>query len=98
MSELVFLLSADIDIQDAYEFHEAYQEGRGTLFLRHLDAAFGQLRNFPESGPIVHGNYRRLLVLGYPYGIFYVVEPRGVVISAVMDNRQDPDRIVRRLR
>lgn len=97
MSELVFLLSADIDIQRAHDFYEDCQEGRGAVFMRHLDAAFGQLRVFSESGPIVHQNYRRLLVPGYPYGIFYTVEPRGVIISGVMDNRQDPEAIVRRL-
>lgn len=65
--------------------------------MRHLDAAFGQLRRFPESGPVVRRNYRRLLVPGYPYGIFYTIEPRGVVVSGVMDNRQRPEAIIRRL-
>ena len=49
MSELVFLLSADVDIQTAYEFYEACQSGRGAVFMRHLDAAFARLRDFPES-------------------------------------------------
>ncbi len=40
MSEIVFLLSAEIDIQKAYDHYENYQEGRGAVFLRHLDAAF----------------------------------------------------------
>jgi hypothetical protein len=30
MNEIVFLLSADIDIQSAYERYENYQEGRGA--------------------------------------------------------------------
>ena len=97
MSELVFLLSADIDIQRAHDFYEDCQEGRGAVFMRYLDAAFGQLRAFPESGPIVYRNYRRLLVPGFPYGIFYSIESRGVIISGVLDNRQDPEAIIRRL-
>ena len=51
MSELVFLFSADADIQTAYEFYEAYQEGRGEVFMRHLDVALGRLRTFPEIAP-----------------------------------------------
>ena len=97
MSELVFLLSADRDIQSAYEYYEDCQEGRGALFLRHLDAAFEQLRLFSESGPVVHGSYRRLLVPRFPYGIFYTLETRGVIVSGVMDNRQNPEAIFRRL-
>lgn len=44
MSELVFLFSADADIQTAFEFCEACQAGRGEVFMRYLDAAFGRLR------------------------------------------------------
>ncbi len=97
MSELVFLLSADLDIQRAYDFYEQWQEGRGAIFLRHLDASFGQLRSFPESGPIVDRSYRRLLVPGFPYGTFYSIEPRGIIVSGVMDIRQDPEVIRRQL-
>ena len=98
MSELVFLLSADIDIQKAYGFYEEYQEGRGTVFMRQLDVAFRQLRRFPESGPRVHRDHRRLLVPRFPYGIFYTIEERGVIISGVMHTHRDPGAIIRRLR
>lgn len=69
MSELVFLLSADVDIQNAYEFYEAYQVGRGEVFIRHLDLAFGRIRTFPQIASVFHKNYRRLLVPGFPCGI-----------------------------
>ncbi len=95
MSELVFLLSADLDIQRAYDSYEQWQEERGAIFMRHLDAAFGPPRNFPESGPIILRNYRRLLVPGFPFGIFYSIEPRGIIVSGVMDIRQDPEAIRR---
>ena len=98
MSELVFLFSANADIQTAYEFYEAYQAGRGEVFMRHLDVAFGRLRTFPEIAPVFHEACRRLLVHGFPYGIFYTIEGRRIIISGVMDLRQDPGIIHRRLR
>ena len=98
MSEIVFLFSADADIQTAYEFYEAYQAGRGEVFMRHLDVAFGRLRTFPEIAPVFHETCRRLLVPGFPYGIFYTIEGRRIIISGVMDLRQDPGIIHRRLR
>ncbi len=97
MSELVFLFSADADIQGAYEFCEAVQAGRGEVFMRHLDVAFGQLRTFPEMAPVFHESYRRLLVPGFPYGIFYSLEGSRIIVSGVMDLRQDPEAIRRRL-
>ncbi len=98
MNELVLLFSADADIQAAYEFYEAFQAGRGAVFMRHLDAAFGQLRAFPESAPVFHQSHRRLLMHGFPYGIFYTLEGRRIVVSGVTDLRQDPEVIRRRLR
>ena len=98
MSELIFLLSAEVDIQTAYEFYEAIQTGRGEVFMRHLDVAFGQLRSFPEIAPMFHESYRRLLIHGFPFGIFYTIEGRRVIISGVMDLRQVPEAIRRRLR
>ena len=98
MSELVFLFSADADIQTAYEFYEAYQEGRGEVFMRHLDAALERLHIFPEIAPPIHEGHRRLLVHGFPYGVFYTLEGRRIIIAGVIDLRQDPEVIRRRLR
>lgn len=97
MAELVFLLSADIDIQKAYEFYENYQTGRGIVFMQHLDAAFSHLRQFPEIGRVFHGNYRRLLIRRFPYGIFYTIEGVRIIVAWIMDLRQDPETIIRRL-
>ena len=97
MSEIVFLLSADIDIQKAYEHYEDCQHGRGAVFMRHLDATFTHLRTFPELAPIFHRSYRRLLVPRFPYGIFYTVESGLIIITAVTYLRQDPKAILRRL-
>ncbi len=72
------------------------KEGYGDLFIRHLDAAFTHLRAFPESAPLFHGSYRRLLVPRFPYGIFYTIESR-IIVAAVMYLRQDPERIIGRL-
>lgn len=93
----MLLLSADLDIQRAYDFYADFPKGRGSLFMRHLDMAFGQLRTFPESGPVVHRHYRRLLVPGYPCGIFYTIEPRGIIVLGTLDIRQDPGSITRGL-
>lgn len=43
------------------------------------------------------GPFRKLLVSGYPYGVFYALRPSRVVIVAVLDLRQDPGAIDKRL-
>jgi hypothetical protein len=42
-------------------------------------------------------NRRRFLVPNFPFGIFYSVEGHRILISAVLDLRQDPERIRERL-
>lgn len=98
MKELIFLLSADIDIQQAYGRYEDVQEGRGDCFLAELDGCFGLLKNNPKLGRRFDGPFRRLLLRDFPFGIFYEEETARIVVLGVMDLRQDPAHIQRRLR
>jgi hypothetical protein len=66
--------------------------------MRHLDVVFTRIRQFPLSAPAFHERYRRTLVPGFPYGIFYSVEGRRIIVAGVMDLRQNPETIRRRLR
>jgi toxin ParE1/3/4 len=97
VNELVLLYSADSDIQAGYEDCERHQEGRGELFLRHLDLVLTRLRKFPLSAPPFHERYRRALVPGFPYGVFYAMEGGRIIVAGVMDLRQNPGAIRRRL-
>ena len=65
--------------------------------MRQLDVALGYVRNFPEIAPYFLGFYRRYLIAGFPYGIFYTLEGNRVIITAVMDLRQSPEMIRKRL-
>ena len=53
MTELILLVQADQDIQTAFNRYEEFQEGRGEVFMRHLDAAFSLLRQHPEIAAVV---------------------------------------------
>jgi hypothetical protein len=68
MIELILLLQADLDIQAAFGRYEDYQQGRGELFMRQLDAALGLLRQHPEIAPVYARPYRRMLYGNSPMG------------------------------
>ena len=97
MTDLILLLQADHDIQTAFNRYEEFQAGRGEVFMRHLDAALTLLRQHPEIAPAYGGQYRRMLIRDFPYGIFYEVQPQRIVVGAIMDLRQDPEAIRRKL-
>lgn len=43
------------------------------------------------------GRFRRLLVRGFSCGLFYTVTGDRIFVTAVLDLRQDPERIRERL-
>jgi plasmid stabilization system protein ParE len=97
MTDLILLLQADHDIQSAFNRYEEFQAGRGEMFIRHLDAALTLVRQHPELAPVYGGRYRRMLIRNFPFGIFYEVMPKRNVVGAILDLRQDPETIRRKL-
>src|ERR1700726_2965930 len=90
---IVLLLSAERDLQVAYNWVEEHRRGREQFFLQDVDLRLEHLKKFPLIGRLYRGRYRRLLIPRYPFGIFYVVESNRIVIHAVLDLRQDPKKI-----
>ena len=65
--------------------------------MRQLEAVLTLLRQHPELAPVYAGPYRRMLIRDFPYGVFYQAQPTRVVVAAIMDLRQDPQSIRRKL-
>ncbi len=97
MMDLILLLSADLDIQAAFNRYENYQPGRGEVFLGKLNDAFGVLKRHPQMGSPYAAKHRRMLMRDFPYGIFYMVTPTRLVVVAVLDLRQNPRSITKRI-
>jgi plasmid stabilization system protein ParE len=97
MIDLIVLLGAEVESQEIYNQLEDIRPGKGDRFLETLAKCYGQLCDYPESGPRVRKTYRRLLVPHTNYGIYYTLEGRRLMIAAVVDVRQDPEAIERRL-
>jgi hypothetical protein len=65
--------------------------------MRQLDAALTLLREHPEVAPVYMGPYRRMLIRSFPFGIFYQVQSKRLVVAAILDLRQNPELLERRL-
>lgn len=88
---LVWTSGATSDLQTIYT---SLQEPVGEELLGEIDAVLSLLKQFPRQARIYGGNIRRILLgKGNLYGLFYSIEGRRVVIAAVLDLRQDPNRI-----
>ena len=80
--EVVLLLSAERDLQEAYNWVEEHRRGREQFFLQDVELRLEHLKKFPLVGRLYRGRYRRLLIPRYPFGIFYVVESNRIVVDA----------------
>lgn len=70
------------------------------IFERPLESCLRLLRQHPEIAPRVRGASRVRRSLFGPksrYGLLYVVESRGILIHAVLDMRQNPKAMMKRI-
>lgn len=97
-AELVWTGGAERDLQEIYEhMFDGAGEDLAAEFMQTVDKSVGLLREFPEIAPVFIAPIRRLLVGKGRHGVFYSIQPRGVIIHAVQDLRQNPESILRRL-
>lgn len=71
-----------------------------SLLERPLQSALNLLQQQPQAGARVRGTTavrRWLLGPQRRYGLFYVVEKRGLIVHALLDLRQDSETIRKRL-
>ncbi len=81
---------AQADLDEAYHWYEQQREGLGSDFLLCVEEALEKIRRTPELYPMVHKELRRMLIRRFPYGLFYLVEEKTIVIVAVFHARRDP--------
>ena len=91
------LHGAEADLLEAYVRLEEQRAGLGDRFYHTLDLALESPRQHPEMAPVYRGAYRRLVLRPFGFGVFYTITGERLTIGAILDLRQDPESITRRL-
>ena len=84
------------DLVDGYRFYERQEPGLGSYFLSQLFADIDGLQTHAGVHAVLYG-YHRLLAKRFPYAVYYRVKDDIARVFAVLDCRQNPDCIQRRL-
>ena len=92
------LESARDDLISGRTFYERQNAGLGAYFLDTLFSDIESLLLFSGVHPIHFDRYHRLLSKRFPFAIYYRTEGDLIRVYAVLDCRQDPARIVDRLK
>jgi len=89
--------SARNDLSNGRDFYERQGEGLGDYFAESLSSDIDSLKVYAGIHLKSHGFFRAISKR-FPYAIYYDLEKQTVRIWAVLDCRQDPSAIRRRLR
>lgn len=95
--KIKILTSASKDLIDGYLFYEKQTEGLGTYFLDTLFSDIDSLTIYAGIHSIYFGKYNRLLSKRFPFAIYYRVENNTTLVYAVLDCRQSPAWIKKKL-
>ncbi len=91
--EVVWTWSAEAEMQRLYASAEDHSEGSGNQLLTEVEKATVLLLCFPQMAAQWRSPVRRLILRRRNLALFYVPEPRGIVIIGLADLRGDPDSL-----
>ena len=84
------IAEADVDI--AMAWYENQRRGLGLEFLDCVEEATARIVEFPTLYSIKYDHFRAAMVRKFPFSVFYTIEKSEIIVHAVFDNRQDPDK------
>ena len=90
MNEIVLLQSAQADLLELISIY-------GDSLYDIIDRDLERIRTMPGIAPFYHGHFQRKVVHKTPFAIFYRQVGTRVMVSFVIDLRQDSKMIERRL-
>ncbi len=88
---------AQLDLDVAAQFYEKQKLGLGVYFLDSLFSDIESLVLYSGIHRKVYG-YFRLLSKNFPYAIYYLVSENTIDIYAVLDCRQNPQSVIKKLK
>jgi hypothetical protein len=92
------LAPAEEDLLAGFRFYEAQYEGLGSYFQDSLFADIDGLMIHAGVHRVVFGKYYRMPASRFPFAVYYTIDGQTVLVHAVLDCRQNPIRMKKRLR
>ena len=87
---VVWLNEAADELHEAVSWYTAVRPGLGARFAGKVIETVERLAENPLLYAVVDKNRRRAGVHQFPYGLFYIVEPKRIVIIACFHGKRDP--------
>ena len=81
------------EMEESYNWYEERSVGLGNRFLTAIQKRFDRISSMPELYAKKKGNYREVLVQGFPFTIIYeILEKQKVVfVSYIFHAKRNPE-------
>jgi len=86
------------EMRESARYYEERSPGLGKDFLKGVRETTREIKRFPKAGPVLKGNVRKRLVLGFPFAVLYQIQDRKIYVAAVMHQHRRPGYWKDRLR
>lgn len=83
---------ANWEIIKAYLYYQEKRTGLGEEFLEHLDVYFERIVANPKHFPQKRKPYREAFIKRFPFLIVYEITKNKVIVYAVFNTWQNPDK------
>ena len=83
---------AETDIEEAATWYAMQREGLGDEFLDEVQSICETISENPNMYPVLHRHAHRAVIHRFPFGIYYRIEEKSVVVVAVMHGSRHPKR------
>lgn len=83
--------AARAEIAAAFDWYLQRSPAAAAQFLEAMDQAMRLIEEAPEGHPVIRGRLRRVLLRGFPYGVYFKVYPSTISIVGVIHGRRHPD-------
>jgi plasmid stabilization system protein ParE len=81
---------AEEELNEAAGYYEVQSPGLGSAFLNEVEHAIRRIVEHPEAAPLLNQVVRQKQVRRFPYSIMYSVQPEGIRILAIANQKRRP--------
>ena len=78
------------EFEEAAQFYQQQSQGLGGRFAAAIESTILSIQETPRRWPIFEEDVHRRLVRVFPYAILYLIEPKSILILAVMHTHEKP--------
>lgn len=87
---LIIRPEAKADLLDAFHWYQQQRQGLGHDFKLCVEDVISKIQRNPFSHKEIIKNVRRSVTKRFPFGIFYIIKGKKIIVLAVLHARRNP--------